>query len=134
MSFLLVAAIFEAHLPQAALLRAASAAEGIRLARAFEPDLVLLDLRLPDRSGLEVIRELNREISSGAFDVLVVTADKATSDAIKARALGARDVLIKPIHIGQFLAAVVNALTHRAAHPSRKQDPPRPADTGLKAG
>ncbi len=115
MSYLLVAAIFEAQLPRVAVLRAATAAEGIRLARAFEPDLLLLDLRLPDQPGLEVIRELNREIATGAFALLVVTADKTTSDVVKARALGAREVLFKPIHIEQFLGAVTSALRHQAA-------------------
>lgn len=96
-----------------ALLRAPTASDAIRLARSFEPDLMLLDLRLPDRSGLEVIRELNREISSGSFQVVVVTADKIATDHVKARALGVRDVLYKPIHVGQFLATVIDALANR---------------------
>lgn len=131
MSFLLVAAIFEAQLPRVAVLRAPTAAEGIRLARAFEPDLMLLDLRLPDQPGLEVIRELNREIASGAFSVLVVTADKTTSDVVKARALGAREILFKPIHIEQFLGAVVSALDHQAARSRGSADK---NGTGLTAG
>lgn len=114
-SYLLVAAIFEAHLPAVTLQRAGTAAEAIRLARAFKPNLMLLDLRLPDRSGLEVIRELNLEISSGAIDVLVVTANKTTTEAVKARALGAVDVLIKPIHLGQFLDAIMSILANRAS-------------------
>lgn len=113
MSYLLVGAVLQAHLPLVALHRASTGAEAVRLARSFEPDLVLLDLRLPDRSGLEVIRELNPEISAGTFDVLVVTADKITPNEVKARALGARDVLYKPIHVGQFLEAVTACLVSR---------------------
>lgn len=112
-SYLLVAAVLQAHLPNVALLRASTAAEGVQLARSYKPDVILLDLHLPDRPGLEVIRELNSEISSGVFDVLVVTADKLGADQIKARALGALDVLLKPIHVNQFRDLLAATLARR---------------------
>lgn len=116
MSYLLVSATFDAHLPDVSLLRASTAAEAIRLARSsYQPHLILQDLRLPDQPGIEVIRELNREITSGILDVVLVTADKMTTDLIKARALGVREVIFKPFDIMQLVALVATVLTARAS-------------------
>lgn len=114
-NYLLVEAAFEMHLPAVALLRAATAAEAVRVARERHPSLMLLDLRLPDRPGLEVVRELDREICSGALSVVVVTADRMTADLVKARALGVREVLFKPIDIERFVGLVDRELRRGAA-------------------
>ncbi|NRF70704.1 response regulator [Aquincola sp. S2] len=97
--------------PHLTLLRAATGAEGVRLAREQHPDLVLLDMHLPDTSGLEVIRELNREIAAGAFRIVLLTADRISADVIKALSLGAYEYWAKPINIPQFDRGVRRALS-----------------------
>lgn len=114
-SYELVLAFFSVLLPLVNLRRASTVAEAVSTTRKFAPGVVLLDLRLPDDSGLEFIREFSREIGADAFDVVVVTADMLGPDVAKARALGARSVIFKPIDLGQLAAAVTNNLARRAA-------------------
>ncbi|WP_018157220.1 response regulator [Demetria terragena] len=69
-------------------------ADALRLAIDEQPDLVLLDIHLPDRSGLEVLRQMR---SAGvAADVLMVTADREAEAVQLARASGATGYLVKP--------------------------------------
>ncbi len=76
---------------------AATAAQGLAAARHEAPDLVLLDLRLPDRSGLEVLDEL-RELSP-EIAVVIMTAHATVKTAVDAVRRGARDYLPKPLDL-----------------------------------
>lgn len=85
-----------------------SGAEGVALFRQASPDVVLLDLRLPDRSGLEVyhqIREIDRRVP-----VIFATMTKGADDAIEAMKLGAFDYLFKPLDLAQLKEIVGEAL------------------------
>jgi DNA-binding response OmpR family regulator len=75
------------------VLSTGSGAEGIALAGSDQPDLVILDLGLPDVPGEEVARELRR---SGDVPILVLTAKVAEADRIRCFELGADDYLTKP--------------------------------------
>ncbi|MBP6776793.1 MAG: response regulator [Piscinibacter sp.] len=86
-----------AAFPGIVLLKALTGREGIRLAREERPDLVLLDMHLPDISGLEVVRVLNEEIASGALRVTLLTADSLSMDIVKAMSLGASEYWLKPL-------------------------------------
>ena len=70
--------------PGVTLLKAGTGAEGIRLARAERPDLVLLDMHLPDVGGLEVVRALSEEATSGKLQVVLLTGDSVSMDILKA--------------------------------------------------
>src|SRR3954464_13005220 len=61
--------------PEIHLTEATNGAEGIRLARSERPDLVLLDMHLPDMSGLEVVRQLNPDIAANGLRVIILTGD-----------------------------------------------------------
>jgi DNA-binding NtrC family response regulator len=87
---------------------AITAAEGERLFAELSPDLTLLDLRLPDGSGLDVLERL-RSQKPGA-NVLMMTAHATVEDAVKAIKLGARDYLQKPLHMDDLRHAVARAL------------------------
>ena len=88
-------------------------AEGASDALRGEPyDLVLLDLGLPDRSGLEVLRRLRRD--EDRVPVLIVTAQDAVSSRVEGLDAGADDYLVKPFELEE-LAARVRALQRRAA-------------------
>jgi two-component system, cell cycle response regulator DivK len=109
-SSVLVEDVLRTFHPQLSLLRAATGGEGVRIAREQHPDLVLLDMHLPDTTGLEVIRELNREIAAGAFRVVLLTADRISADVIKALSLGAYEYWGKPINLAQFSHGIRRAL------------------------
>lgn len=83
--------------------------EGIRLVAQKNPDVVLLDLGLPDIDGLEVVRRL-REWTS--VPIIILSARGQESDKIAALDAGADDYLTKPFAIGELMARVRVALRH----------------------
>ena len=93
------------------LIEAATAAEGIDAAVRRLPDLVILDLGLPDFDGLEVIRRL-REWSR--TPIIVLSAREKERDKIQALDAGADDYVSKPFGLGELLARVRVALRHTA--------------------
>lgn len=93
------------------LLEAASGHEGLALATQWNPDIVLLDLGLPDLDGLEVARQL-REWS--AVPIVVLSARGQEGDKIAALDGGADDYLQKPFGAGELLARMRVALRHAA--------------------
>jgi signal transduction histidine kinase/DNA-binding response OmpR family regulator len=94
-----------------AVLTAASAEEGAALAVARHPDVILLDIMLPDRSGLDLLASLKREQATRHIPVLVVSVLK---DAVKALTLGAAEHLVKPVERAALAASVKRVL---AGHP-----------------
>ncbi|HEX5044346.1 MAG TPA: response regulator [Candidatus Polarisedimenticolaceae bacterium] len=91
------------------LIEAATGEEALREAAARAPDLVLLDLGLPDLDGVEVTRRL-REWS--AAPILVLSARDQERDKIRALDAGADDYLTKPFGTGELLARMRVALRH----------------------
>ena len=97
------------------LLAASTGAEGLRLAALRQPEIVLVDLGLPDRSGLEVIRSL-REWYRGP--IIVLSARSQESDKVAALDMGADDYVTKPFGIGELLARLRVAQRHLIARGS----------------
>ncbi|HEX4797614.1 MAG TPA: sigma-54 dependent transcriptional regulator [Humisphaera sp.] len=87
---------------------AATGNAGVTQVRAGQPDVVLLDMRLPDRSGLEVYHEI-REIDA-RIPVIFVTMTKTADTAIEAMKQGAFDYLFKPLDLAQVRRVVGEAL------------------------
>lgn len=79
------------------VLTAGTAAEGLRIFHEQEPDLVVLDLQLPDRSGLEVFRDI--QAADRKRPVIIITAHGTTDTAIEAMKQGAFDYLLKPVDL-----------------------------------
>src|SRR4051812_20022114 len=94
--------------------------EGLRHAAMSRPDLVILDLGLPDIDGLEVTRRL-REWS--AVPIIVVSARGKEQDKVVALDAGADDYLTKPFGAGELLARVRVALRHSASANPATGDP-----------
>lgn len=94
---------------------AANAAEGIHLCQALRPDLIILDLGLPDRSGLEILPELCRLPSDGLPPVVIVLTVRKEA-TIRHRALieGASAYLTKPFLMEELLDAIEEQLRQRA--------------------
>jgi len=89
---------------------AGTGAEGMSLAIETNPELVILDLTLPDMDGLEVCRELRTWMSS---PILILSVRGNESDKIRALDLGADDYLTKPFSAGELLARM-RALLRRS--------------------
>lgn len=91
------------------VVEAASARETLNALQIDKPDLVLLDLGLPDRDGLELIQLIK---GAGAA-VIVVSARDATDQKVAALDLGADDYVSKPFDTEEVLARIRTALRHR---------------------
>ena len=90
---------------------ALTAAEGIAQAAARQPDLVLLDLGLPDQDGLDVIRSIR---AWSQMPIVVLSARGQEEDKIAALDLGADDYVAKPFAVGELLARIRAALRRAA--------------------
>ncbi|MFZ2489466.1 MAG: response regulator [Anaerolineae bacterium] len=93
------------------LLETGTAQEGLAQAALRQPDLVILDLGLPDLDGLAVIRELR---GWTALPILVLSARQQEGDKVQALDAGADDYLTKPFGVAELLARVRVALRRRS--------------------
>jgi two-component system, OmpR family, KDP operon response regulator KdpE len=93
--------------------------QGLEEYARVRPDLVLLDLGLPDMDGLDVIRAIRRRSST---PIVVLSARETERDKVEALDLGADDYLTKPFGVNELLARVRLALRH-AAKPSVGTEP-----------
>ena len=110
------------------LLEAATAAEGLRLAAEHSPDVILLDIRLGQQSGLDVFHEL-RAIDPKSL-VIFITGHGTTDTAIEAMKIGAYDYLVKPLDADQLQQIVEQAFSiSRMMHvPALLEEGDRPQD------
>jgi CheY-like chemotaxis protein len=104
-NFTLVERILEFR-PALKLMHARSGGDGLDLAQAHQPKLILLDLNLPDMHGSEVLRQLQREPATANVPVVVLSADATPSQIERLLTAGARNYLTKPFDIDPFLAVV----------------------------
>jgi CheY-like chemotaxis protein len=96
------------------VLQATSGENGIALAQAHAPRLILLDLDLPDVHGSEVIQRLQKEPATAQIPVVVISGDTTPSQIERLLVLGARNYLTKPYEIQPFLAIVDEILEETA--------------------
>ena len=89
--------------------------EVLDLARANKPDLILMDIQLPEVSGLDVTKWLKDDADLKAIPVIAITAFAMKGDEEKIREGGCEDYISKPISVMQFLAKVQKHLNPGAA-------------------
>jgi DNA-binding response OmpR family regulator len=89
---------------------AADAHAAVNLHREFAPDLVLLDVMLPDRSGFDLFETLHQ---GGRTPIIFLTARGETADKLRGLRLGADDYILKPFDLAELLARV-HAVLRRA--------------------
>jgi len=80
--------------------------EGLAALRAERPDLVILDLMLPDISGYDLCQQLRRDPAFAAVPILMLTARAQEAERHKGLAVGATDYVTKPFRVADLLARV----------------------------
>jgi DNA-binding NtrC family response regulator len=103
---------------------AGTAEDGLQQFRAHRPMVVLLDLILPDRDGLELMRDI--QALQPETRVIAITANGSVNRAVEAMRAGAHDFLVKPFDEGRFLSAVQNALAEANLRDTAKSEPGSP--------
>jgi DNA-binding response OmpR family regulator len=112
------------------VLPAPTASDALRLCRFNQPDLLILDLTLPDASGLDVLREIRRgDGVESRFDprlpVIVLSGRSAIADRVRGFDAGADDYLVKPFSPEELRARIAAVLRRRV---SRRDGPCRVGD------
>jgi two-component system cell cycle response regulator DivK len=95
--------------------------EGLRLARASRPALILMDIQLPGMNGIEALKRLRGDADTRDIPVMAVTASAMTHDRQKIMAAGFDAYQSKPINVREFVEAVRIILTTRASGPQASQ-------------
>jgi len=89
------------------VIQAANGKEGLHLASMHTPDLILLDLGLPDMDGHELLKELRLWYGKA---IIILSVQKSESDIVKALDNGATDYLTKPFRTGELMARIRSAV------------------------
>jgi PAS domain S-box-containing protein len=106
----LIEELFSSY-PEITLHSAARGLEGVANAKETLPDLILLDLHLPDLSGEEVLVHLRGDTRTRSIPVVVISADATPRQIERLTARGAREYLTKPIDLDRLVSVLTTALT-----------------------
>ncbi|MGA2926295.1 MAG: PAS domain S-box protein [Solirubrobacteraceae bacterium] len=102
------------HHTEVDLIPAMQATLGLELAQQHNPDLVVLDLHLPDLPGTDVLRRLKADQATRSIPIVVLTADASKGQEERVMALGAAAYLTKPLDVSRFLDLIADHLTARS--------------------
>jgi len=102
---------FQIRWPEAKLISTLQGEKGIELAKNEKPDIVILDLGLPDINGYDVLKQIRMFTNN---PILILTARTEESDIVKGLEWGADDYMTKPFHQLELLSRL-KALTRRRA-------------------
>lgn len=95
------------------VLTAFSGMDGLSAALDAQPDLILLDLSMPNMDGWHAAKALRRDPATQHIPILIVTARAQPEDRLRAYQAGADDYITKPIDLDAFFAAVRSLLTRK---------------------
>jgi len=98
------------------VLTATDGAAGLDLARGNHPDLVLLDVKLPELSGIEITKALKSEARTSDIPILVITAWPTMERVV--RASGCDAFLMKPVPMSELWHAIEGLLEKNSSHPA----------------
>lgn len=97
------------------ILIAEDGTSGLRMARESMPDLILMDVSLPDIDGLEITRQLKADAQMRRIPIIVITAHAMVGDRQQSLEAGADDYHIKPVDLSTLLNQIQALLPHTAA-------------------
>jgi CheY-like chemotaxis protein len=97
--------------PDITLITAMQGTIGVELARQHHPDVILLDLHLPDMQGEEALKQLRNAPETRDVEVVVVSADATEGQKRRLLEAGASDYLTKPLDVGRFMDVLDRSLT-----------------------
>ncbi len=113
-NYALVEQTLETKRPHVRLLGAMRGQLGLAMARQHRPDLILLDLQLPDLPGDQLLQQLRTDESTRDIPVILVSADATKGQSERLLGLGAQGYLTKPLDIRSFLRSVDEVLASKA--------------------
>lgn len=94
------------HYPELNLLSAVNGLYGLALAKQYRPDVILLDINLPDINGYEVLKRLREDGDTSHIPVMALSADAMPLDIEKGLAAGFRHYLTKPVKVNELIQAI----------------------------
>lgn len=97
------------------IVTASNGQEGVRLAAELRPDLILMDVIMPQLNGFQATRELARDEATASIPVVMVTTKDEESDRVWGLRQGAVDYLVKPVAEDQLVSTARAALERRSA-------------------
>jgi PAS domain S-box-containing protein len=112
-----------ARRPDMRLLSAEDGHTGIEMARAFQPEMILMDINLPGISGIEALKTLRADPTTAHIPVVAISANAIPRDILKGLEAGFYRYLTKPIKVGEFLDTLDEALLFAERHPSVQTRP-----------
>ncbi len=112
-----------ARRPDMRLLSAADGHTGIVMARALQPEMILMDINLPGISGIDALKILRADPVTAHIPVVALSANAIPRDILKGLQAGFYRYLTKPIKVGEFLDTLDEALQFAETHPSVETRP-----------
>lgn len=103
------------HRPNVRLLSSLQGSLGVELAQQHRPDLILLDVHLPDLPGLDVLERLRRDERTSSIPVIMLSADASQEQIRRFNDAGAKDYLTKPLDLEYFLT-LLDSYLREIAH------------------
>jgi CheY-like chemotaxis protein len=116
----LVQQIIQRH-PDIQLLTAVTGNSGVELARSALPEVILMDINLPDLNGFEALKVLRSDPSTAHIPIIAISANAMPSDIEKGLKAGFFRYITKPIKVDEFIEALDVALKVAAQIPSTSQ-------------
>jgi DNA-binding response OmpR family regulator len=99
-------------------------AQALEKAQAENPDLVILDIMMPDMNGYEVCRRLRANPATAGLPIIMFTAKAMVDDKVAGFQAGADDYLTKPIHPEELISRIEAVLSRSARRQGQKEEPP----------
>ena len=87
--------------------------EGLALVRAHQPSLMLLDLDMPGKNGIQVLQELQAAGETPAY-LIVLTAHESAEDAAQVKSLGAKEMIVKPFNSSDLVQKLLGIAASQA--------------------
>lgn len=110
---------------------AKTSAEGLAKISSFEPELLIVDLMLPDMDGFQILERLKRDPKFSAVPVIVITAKDELDQKLKAFELGADDYLVKPFQPEELVARMGILARRRRASQTQGKSPEKTKNASL---